>query len=268
MNTVLGVKKIQSERFLEDGTRISVTVVDVANNSVLCIKLADKNGYTAMQLGIGNRKHPSKALLGHIKGANLTSAPYFIREERVDASDAANLPTMGTVLVISDILKPGDLVEVEGVSKGKGFAGVVKRHHFRGGPRTHGQSDRERAPGSIGQTTTPGRVYRGKKMAGRMGKTQVTVKNLTVVDVSESTILIKGLIPGAINGYVIIRKIGENKKHVPLYQGVSKDTEVSKVSKGEPEEAKVEVQEEVKIEEVKVADAKSSGEPEEKKDAS
>ncbi|MBI1982210.1 MAG: 50S ribosomal protein L3 [Candidatus Levybacteria bacterium] len=117
-----------------------------------------------------------------------------------------------------EVFKPGDIVDVIGVSKGKGFAGVVKRHHFKGGPRTHGQSDRERAPGSIGQTTTPGRVYKGKRMAGRMGHERVTIKNLQVIDVSEDKILIKGLVPGPKNSLVMVRKVSEDKKFVPLYK--------------------------------------------------
>ena len=100
--------------------------------------------------------------------------------------------------------KKGDLVNVTGVSKGKGFQGVVKRHHFKGGSRTHGQSDRERAPGSIGQTTTPGRVYKGKRMAGRMGGDRIKVKNLMIVEVKADGILVKGLVPGARGGLLEI----------------------------------------------------------------
>jgi len=210
MNTVLGQKKFQSERFLEDGTRVPVTAVDVSSNRVIFVKTNDKDGYTAVQLGIGFRKNPSKALQCHVKGATQQGAPYFIREVRI-ADDEAPLE-VGSILKVSSILKPGDIVDVVGVSKGKGFAGVVKRHHFRGGPRTHGQSDRERAPGSIGQTTTPGRVYKGKKMAGRMGKDRVTLKNLKIVDMSDSLLFIKGLIPGALGGYVIVRKVGAKEE--------------------------------------------------------
>lgn len=114
----------------------------------------------------------------------------------------------------------GDIVSVTGVSKGKGFAGVVKRHNFRGGPKTHGQSDRLRAPGSIGQTTTPGRVYRGKKMAGRMGQDTVTVQNLKIVDLDSvnKKIFIAGLVPGAKHSQVTITRMGEDKKFEPLFK--------------------------------------------------
>src|SRR5258706_6239547 len=110
------------------------------------------------------------------------------------------------------------------MSKGKGFAGGVKRHHFKGGPRTHGQSDRERAPGSIGQTTTPGRVYKGKRMAGKMGNDTVTLKNLEVIDVTTDGVLIKGLVPGIVGTYLVIKKVGKNKKHVALLKESSDET--------------------------------------------
>ncbi len=115
-----------------------------------------------------------------------------------------------TKIFIGDSIKPtvvfkkGDLVKVSGTSKGKGFQGVVKRHHFAGGPKTHGQSDRERAPGSIGSTTTPGRVYKGKRMAGRMGGERVTVRNLEIVEVKDDGIVVKGLVPGAKKGLLEI----------------------------------------------------------------
>jgi len=127
-------------------------------------------------------------------------------------------------------LKPGDFVKVTGRSKGKGWAGVVKRWGFKGGPKTHGQSDRQRAPGSIGQTTTPGRVYKGKHMAGRMGGTRVTISGLTLMDFEpkEKLLLIKGLIPGAKKSQVAIRKTGENKKFVPLLKNETKDNPKTK----------------------------------------
>ena len=103
----------------------------------------------------------------------------FLREVRVADNDAV-LPAIGDAIKASEVFKPGDIINVTGISKGKGYAGVVKRYHFKGGPRTHGQSDRERAPGSIGSSTTPGRVYKGKRMAGRMGQDQVTIKNLFI----------------------------------------------------------------------------------------
>ena len=217
MDTLLGFKKEQSQRFLEDGTRIPVTQVRVLGNSVVFIKSKDRDGYWALQLGIGTKKHSTKALLGHIKGAATNGAPSFLREVRLSENDVEGMPKIGDIFTASQVFKAGDIVNITGISKGKGFAGVVKRHHFRGGPRTHGQSDRERAPGSIGQTTTPGRVYKGKRMAGRMGAGKTTVRNLEIVDVNDDWILIKGLVPGAINSFLMIKKIAENKKFIPLY---------------------------------------------------
>lgn len=199
---LLGKKVNQIQAFLTDGTRIPVTRVYVSGNAVVAVKTMDKHGYNAIQLGFGTKKK--------------AKTPLFLREIRIE--DASYLPQVGEVLTALDILKVGDIVDVTGVSKGKGFAGGVKRHHFKGGPRTHGQSDRERAPGSIGMTTTPGRVFKGKRMAGKMGHEKVTVKNLKIVDVDGENVLIKGLIPGVRESLVVIKKVGEDKKFVPLFK--------------------------------------------------
>ena len=225
MQVFIGQKQDQSQAFLEDGTRIPVTRILTPSLPVVAVKTKDTNGYFAMQLGLGIRKHPNKALLGHIRGAKLEKAPRFLREVSIDRAD---IKQPGEIVKASDVFKPGDIVDVIGVSKGKGFAGVVKRHHFKGGPRTHGQSDRERAPGSIGQTTTPGRVYKGKRMAGRMEHEKVTVQNLKVVDITDDTVTIKGLIRGGKNTLVMITKVGEDKKFVPIYKEQVKEAEVSK----------------------------------------
>ena len=218
MQALLGKKIEQSQRFLEDGTRIPVTAVYVVGNSVVQIKTEEKDKYSAVQLGFGIKKNPKPSILGHAKKAELKTTPSFLREVRVVKADLETLPKVGDILNAQDVFKPGDIVDVIGISKGKGFAGVVKRHHFKGGPRTHGQSDRERAPGSIGQTTTPGRVYKGKRMAGRMGHERVTAENLQVVDVGNDMLLIKGLVPGGRNSMVLIKRVGESKKFVPLYK--------------------------------------------------
>lgn len=135
-------------------------------------------------------------------------------------------------------LKAGDVIKVTGISKGKGFAGVVKRHHFKGGPRTHGQSDRERAPGSIGQTTTPGRVYKGKRMAGRMGQDRVTIRNLQIVDIdsSKNLIFIKGLVPGPKRNTISIIKTGESKKFIPVFKLLEEKKEEVKDAKEDSKE--------------------------------
>ncbi len=218
IHALVGRKQTQTQKFLTDGTRIPVTFIEVQQNPVLMVKTADKHGYVAVQVGYGKRKHGNKAELGHAKkGANLEYAPYFLSEIRM-ANDVKvdELPKIGETISAPSVFEPGDLVNVTGTSKGKGFAGGVKRYHFKGGPRTHGQSDRERAPGSIGQTTTPGRVYKGKRMAGKMGFEQVTVQNLEVVAVSDAGIELKGLVPGFPGSYIIIKKVGKNKKFIPL----------------------------------------------------
>jgi hypothetical protein len=141
-----------------------------------------------------------------------------IKEVSLQNTTSEDLPKLGDLFSVDAVFKVGDIVDVTGTSKGKGFAGVVKRHNFRGGPKTHGQSDRERAPGSIGQTTTPGRVYRGKKMAGRMGSETKTITNLTVVDVDSvnKTLSVLGLVPGHKKSVFLITQKGTDKKFVPL----------------------------------------------------
>ncbi|MBI2033083.1 MAG: 50S ribosomal protein L3 [Candidatus Levybacteria bacterium] len=224
IQSLIGQKKLHSQRFLADGRRIPVTEIVMPGNPIIAVRSMDTHGYNAVQLGFGIKKHPHKALVGHIKGANIQDAPRFLREVKT-ASDA-DLPKLGEVVKASDVFKPGDLVDVIGISKGKGFAGGVKRYHFKGGPRTHGQSDRERAPGSIGQTTTPGRVYKGKRMAGHMGEVRVTVKNLQVVSVTDTGLFIKGLVPGGKNTLIMVKKVGEGKKFTPLYEEEKNAVEV------------------------------------------
>ncbi len=190
--------------FTPEGKRIPVTLVQAGPCWVTHI--VEAGSYTRIQLAFGTKKNVAKAQIGHMKKAGLEIKPRFLREIRVAA-----LPEgvkVGSELKVAEVFAVGDEVQVVGTSKGKGFAGVVKRHGFKGGPRTHGQSDRERAPGSIGQTTTPGRVYRGKRMAGRMGNDRVTVRGLEVVaiDADKNTVSIKGLVPGATNGLLIIEK--------------------------------------------------------------
>ncbi len=254
MQALLGQKREQSQRFLDDGTRVPVTVVAVPANPVVAIRTQEKNGYTAVQLGFGAAKNPHKSLVGISKKANLQNTPKIYREIKL-VDDT--LPTVGDQIKVTDVFKPGDIVQVTGMSKGKGWAGGVKRYGFKGGPRTHGQSDRERAPGSIGQTTTPGRVYKGKRMAGRMGHEQVTVKNLTIVDVQNDELLIAGLVPGPLSNIILIQKTGEDKKFVPLYS-------VAVEEPGIKEEEKTTSEAETTAEEVKEeAPAKEANEKKE-----
>jgi hypothetical protein len=168
---------------------------------------------------------------------------------------------VGSAVVVEEVLSAGDIVDVSGVSKGKGYAGVVKRHHFKGGPKTHGQSDRHRAPGSIGQSTTPGRVYKGKRMAGRMGAEDVTVKNLEVIDIQDGVLVVKGLVPGHISSIVTITRRGVNKKHMGLFK-VEVEAEVVEELKVEEIGPSIEEQEELKAEVVAEAKAEEIAEKE------
>lgn len=231
MKSLLGKKIDQGQKFLENGSRIPVTRIGVDGNVVVSLKTLDKDSYSAVQLGFEKR---IKA-----RAPKSTKSPYqFLREVRFADGDTA-MPAIGDAVKASAIFKPGDVINVSGLSKGKGYAGGVKRYHFKGGPRTHGQSDRERAPGSIGSTTTPGRVYKGKRMAGHMGHERVTVKNLKVFSVDDSYILVKGLVPGGKNTLLMLEKVGEDSKFVPIYEEISKDEKVSEVLNGEKKKAEV-----------------------------
>lgn len=270
MHGILGIKKEQTQKFRTDGKRIPVTMVEVAANPVIAVKSEDRDGYFAVQLGYGTKKNPNKSLKGHVKGASVKAAPQFLREVRF--ADGEGMPAVGEMVELGAVLQPGDIIDVEGISKGKGFAGGVKRYHFKGGPKTHGQSDRHRAPGSIGSGTTPGRVYKGKRMAGKMGFEQVTVKNLKVAWVDGTTLYINGLIPGALGALVKITKKGEDKKFVPLIEAAEKDAavaaEAERIAKEQAEQAAAEearMQEQAAVaeehaEEVKAEEAAEAGE--------
>lgn len=230
MNSILAKKVSQGQKFLENGTRIPVTKLGVEGNVVVAIKTQARDKYSAVQLGFDKRTKARPA-------KSLKSIYNFVREVRM--ADADILPVIGDAIRASEVFKPGDVINVTGISKGKGYAGGVKRYHFRGGPRTHGQSDRERSPGSIGTSTTPGRVYKGKRMAGRMGQDQVTIKNIRIVSVDDNYVLIKGLVPGGKNTLLMLKKVGVDKKFVPLFNEVSK------------EDTKLETKIEVKTEDIK-----------------
>lgn len=210
INTILAVKGKNSQEFV-DGVRVPVTKMVAGPVIVTQIKTMTTDKYNSVQLGFSSRriKNTSKSLQGHlskIKKGDQKTLPRFLREVRLDSTESLEV---GAQILVSDVLKVGDTVSVMGVSKGKGFASGIKRYGFRGGPRTHGQSDRERAPGSIGQTTTPGRVYKGKRMAGNMGNDQVTVKNLKVIAINIETneIKISGQVPGTVGTLLTITKL-------------------------------------------------------------
>jgi len=227
LNAILGTKGETVQRFTQDGGRIPVTRIKAGPCYVVHILKKKKNGYDAIQLGWGEKKMTkvSKSLQGHLRGAKLKKAPRFLHEIRFEKP--VEKLKVGDQIKVVDVFQPGDEVKVTGWSKGKGFTGVVKRWGFKGGPRTHGQSDRERAPGSIGQGTTPGRVRKGKKMPGRAGGNKVTVQGLTVMAIDEKNneLLVKGLVPGAQNGFLFITKTGEVKRFIPLMKKGEKKIE-------------------------------------------
>jgi large subunit ribosomal protein L3 len=211
MKAILGIKLDQTNIFTKEEIRVPITRIKVGPQYLVNIKESEKDGYRAYQLGIGVKKskNTKKSILGFLKKTGLEkNPPRYIKEIKFMEEMDSDIK-IGEKIDINKIFQEGDLVQVTGISKGKGFQGGVKRHHFKGGPRTHGQSDRERSPGSIGQTTTPGRVYKGKRMAGRMGNDQVTIKNLKVISIdSRNEILnIKGLAPGGRNSLLIIKSV-------------------------------------------------------------
>jgi large subunit ribosomal protein L3 len=199
---LIGKKLGMSQIFDDTGLAHPVTVLEVGPCVVTQIKTPEQDGYSAVQLGFGLDKRLNRPERGHRKGSGFMSRT--LRE--VKASDTADV-AVGQVIT-ADAFAEGELVDVTGTSKGRGFQGVVKRHGFRGGPKTHGQSDRLRAPGSIGSSATPGRVFKGMRMAGRMGNDRVTVQNLKVlrVDPERNLLLVEGSVPGANESLVMVRR--------------------------------------------------------------
>src|SRR5512135_3178715 len=199
-------KKIgMSQQFDDAGNVVPVTVLKAGPCTVIQMKTAEKDGYVAVQLGFVEERavrKPRKPQLGHFKKAGV---PVVRKLQEVGCSDPASIKEGDQVLV--DIFEVGELVDVVGTSKGKGFAGVVKRHHFAGGGAAHG-SMFHRAPGSIGASSYPSRVVKGMRMGGHMGHDKTTVRNLQVVelDKDQNLLVVKGAVPGAKGGYVLIRK--------------------------------------------------------------
>ena len=203
---IIGKKIGMTQLFQESGETVAVTAIQAGPSVVTQIKSRDKDGYDAIQVGFIENKVKQSRLSspekGHLQGLENVR---YLREFR---SDDISSVKRGDKVDIG-FLKHGDLVNITGFSKGRGFAGVVKRHHFAGGPKTHGQTDRHRAPGSIGATTFPGRVLKGKRMAGHMGNRRVTARKLEVVqaDPERNLLLVKGAVPGANGGLLVIEKV-------------------------------------------------------------
>lgn len=264
MNTLLGIKKNMTSSYDIRGRRVGATVVELAPNYVTQVKTADsKDGYNAVQIATGTKKSVRKPQQGHMQKANAPQNLRFVREVRVENVEDI---TLGQIIGVKDVFAKGDVVKVTAVSKGKGFQGGVKRYGFAGGPKTHGQSDRHRAPGSIGQTTTPGRVYKGKHMAGHMGMDTVSILGLEVlaVDRKNNLMTIKGGIPGPVGGLVRIQKQGTTPGYTPESEeeeNAEAEEVVVEESASSSEEAVAVVEETVAPSEEAVAVVEESGVP-------
>ncbi len=203
MRVILG-KKIGMSQIYDDNSLIPVTVVEAGPCIVVQRKVKEKDGYNAVQLGFEEVKETrvNKPKLGHFRKAKVSPRRY-LKEFRVE--DIGGLK-VGDMIKVG-VFKEGDLVDVAGVSKGKGFAGVVKRYGFKGGPASHGAKQWHRRPGSIGASSDPSRVFKGKKMPGRMGSEKVTARNLKLVKIDEklNLLLIKGSLPGRKGGFIAIK---------------------------------------------------------------
>jgi large subunit ribosomal protein L3 len=198
---LIGRKVGMTQVFQENGTMVAVSVVAIAPNTVTRLRTPERDGYSAVALGTDETKKLNKPDAGQLKDLPKVAT---IREFRVD--NLADFE-VGQTLGLGDVFAAGDVVDVTGVSKGRGFAGVIKRHNFARGPKTHG-SDHHRAPGSIGPGTTPGRVYKGVRMAGHMGDERVTVKKVRVVraDAERNLLLVSGSLPGSRGSLVLVKK--------------------------------------------------------------
>lgn len=214
INTLLGIKKEMTSDYDTRGRRVAVTKVAVSPNFITQVKTVEKDGYNAVQVAMGSKKSVKSPQKGHFKKAGVAENLRFVKETRTNEDEGL---TAGTEIAINKVLRKGDEVKVTGTEKGRGFQGGVRRHGFHGvGMRTHGQSDRQRAPGSIGTGTTPGRVLKGKRMAGHMGNETATTRGLEVISVSKSQgiVTIKGAIPGPYGGLVKITKTGVIKGYI------------------------------------------------------
>ncbi len=203
---LLGKKLGMTSVFDESGNQLPCTVVEVQPNVITQVRTDDKDGYVSVQLGYGERKpkRTTKALAGHFEAAG-TTPKTKLREFGVTGEEVS----LGDTVKASDVFAEGEIIDVSAISKGKGFQGVVKRHGFSGvGGRTHGQHNRERAPGSVGASSTPSRVYKGMRMAGRTGGRRVTMKNLQIVRIldDQNVVLVGGSVPGPTNGIVELLK--------------------------------------------------------------
>jgi large subunit ribosomal protein L3 len=216
VKVILGKKVGMTQVFSENGEAVPVTVIEAGPCYVTQVKTPESDGYTAVQLGFEEVKEQrlSGGERGHLKRNDLPALRHLreLRVREVDVEEGERIQV--------DVFEVGDWVDVVGITKGRGFAGVVKRHGFGGGPKTHGQSDRQRAPGSIGACATPGRVWKGLRMAGRMGDARITAQSqrVEVVDAERNLLAVRGGVPGSKGGLLVI-KVARKSKELQKLRG-------------------------------------------------
>lgn len=249
----------------KSGQRLAVTRLVVGPHALVAKKNQDRDGRITFTIGYGQKKlkNMTKPLKTILEKSGFSFGIRQLREVKVEAADQETL-NVGQQLAIDTIVKVGDVVKIQGITKGKGHAGVVKRHGFKGGPRTHGQTDRERAPGAIGNRTTPGRVFKGMRMAGQMGNVSETVKNLQVIffNPDSAELWVSGPVPGAIKNTLRLTVTGHSE-----FEGLDEKT-IKNVLKVDEKKraAKVEEKAAEKVEEVAVEEATSATETSEQKE--
>ncbi|MFP4233940.1 MAG: 50S ribosomal protein L3 [Nitriliruptoraceae bacterium] len=206
---ILGTKLGMTQIFDEDNRVVPVTVIQAEPNTIAQVKTTETDGYTAVQLAYGSRRKVNKPLAGHLAKAGIDSARALV-ELRVD--DPAELPEVGSTVTVDSFAR-GELIDITGTSKGKGYAGVMKRHNFAGMGDGHGVKKKNRHPGAVGACATPGRTFKGTRMAGRTGGQRVTVQNLEIVDVDteHQLLLVKGAVPGSDGQVVLVRAAVKSK---------------------------------------------------------
>ena len=209
---ILGTKLGMTQVFDDDNRVVPVTVIQAEPNTISQVKTPETDGYTAVQLAYGNRRKVTKPLAGHLAKAGVDSAK-VLAELRFDEGD--ELPELGSAVAV-DAFAKGDVIDVVGTSKGKGYAGVMKRHNFSGMGDGHGVKKKNRHPGAVGACATPGRTFKGMKMAGRTGGARVTVQNLEIVDVDteHQLLLVKGAVPGSDGQVVFVTSAVKSKSKV------------------------------------------------------
>jgi len=224
------LKKLEmTQVYREDGELTAATICEARPCYITMVKTLEKDGYLAAQLAAGKKKRINKPMTGHFKKAKINFTPLILKEVGISGGDKP--PELGLEIKVSDVLKPGFLADIVGVIKGRGFSGVIKRWGFHSQPKTHGQSDRERAPGSIG-AQTPGRVDKGKKMPGHYGASRKTVRNIEILSVDEETqrVFLKGAIPGYKNSWFLIKPKKEKKNFIALRKpNVEKEQESEQI---------------------------------------